>query len=277
MNRCDICLEESCKGAHNCHCDTCDKIDKCYRVLRPTIRITNKCTQKCGHCCFSSSPESNVFMSIDEAKIIGQFLEANNIEIVNLMGGEFFCNKDWFEILDEIVSKVSYTRLVTNGDWANNTTVKNKLKTFIDKHLVKLTISVSNDKWHTNALVNEAEEFLKSTGVKYNIGNDTLMSDAGIVPIGRSIFEPSQYGLFSCYCHNPVNMYSFLIDEIGEVYKCSFGVWNYTNVKDHIDGSFAKEFKRFNSKFYDIFVTSCKSCIMAASRIDDGPRIVSHD
>lgn len=70
--------------------------------------------------------------------------------------------------------------------------------------------------------------YITRTEVKYNIGNDTLMSDAGIVPIGRSIFEPSQYGLFSCYCHNPVNMYSFLIDEIGEVYKCSFGVWNYT-------------------------------------------------
>lgn len=280
MNRCDICLEETCKGAHNCHCDTCNNVDKCYRVLRPTIRITNRCTQECRHCCFSSSPKSNIFMSIDEAKIIAKFLKANDIQVVNLMGGEFFCNPDWFEILDAIISNVTFARLVTNGDWAKNSEVKTKLSTLIDKHLVKLNISISKDRYHTNAHVDEAVKFLKSTKVKYNVGDDDLMSYDGIVPIGRSLFECSNYGLFSCYCHNPANMYSFLIDENGEIYKCSFGVWNYTNVKDHLEGDFAKEFKRLNSKFYDIFISSCKSCIMSAQMIGrqhDEHRIVSHN
>ena len=81
---CDICLEEKCDGKHDCHCDTCSLKDKCYRKLHATIRITNKCTQECSHCCFASSPKSNIMMSIEKAKEIAKFFIVNSLHQLNL-------------------------------------------------------------------------------------------------------------------------------------------------------------------------------------------------
>lgn len=272
FNRCDICLEESCNGKHNCNCKNCSKASECYRFLRATIRITNKCTQECSHCCFKSSPKSNIMMTVDMAKNIAKFLANNNVVHINLMGGEFFCNPNWFEILDVLIDSVSSARLVSNGDWANNTEIKDKLSTLINKYSNKLLISISKDKYHTNKLVDTAEEFLKSINAIYNIGSDEEMSEESIVPVGRSVFELSMYGLFSCYCHNPKNMYSFLIDENGTIYKCSFGMLGYDNINAFLDGGFAARFKEVNTKFYKMFTSSCKSCymsIMSTRRKDD--------
>ena len=266
MNRCDICLEENCKGAHNCHCETCSHISECYRVLHATIRITNKCTQKCGHCAFNSCPESNIMMSIEEAKKIGKFLKNNGITYINVMGGEFFCNPDWYEILSILISSVDFMRIVSNGDWAVSDDQKSKLLDLVNNRRDKIRISISNDKWHTNTNVGKAEAWLKTNGILHNIGDDSNMPDTGVVPVGRGDQVSSMYSFFSCYCHNPVHMYSFLIDEEGKVYKCGFGVWNYAKVDDYIDGGFRARFKEFNKKFYDIFVPSCSSCIRVASQ-----------
>lgn len=70
--------------------------------------------------------------------------------------------------------------------------------------------------------------------------------------------------MMGCYCHNPANKYSFLIDEEGYIYKCPFGVWEYANVSDYLNGGFSVRFKEFNKKFYDIFIISCASCIRVA-------------
>ena len=42
MNRCNICLEETCNGLHNCQCEKCSKVNECYRYLHATIRITKR-------------------------------------------------------------------------------------------------------------------------------------------------------------------------------------------------------------------------------------------
>ena len=112
MKPCDICVEETCEGHHDCHCDTCKVKDKCYRKLHATIRITNRCTQSCMHCCFSSHPKSNIMMSIEQSKKTAQFIKNNEIEYINLMGGEFFCNPDWFEVLSNLVDAAEFARIV---------------------------------------------------------------------------------------------------------------------------------------------------------------------
>lgn len=94
MNRCDICVDPRCNKKH-CNCDTCKNITKCNKFLNPTIRITDKCTQSCKHCCYSCSPDNNTMMSIDMAKQIKQFLTNNNIKACTLMGGEFFMHPQW--------------------------------------------------------------------------------------------------------------------------------------------------------------------------------------
>ena len=52
---CDICLDrKDCKKINKCDCSTCKLYDECPKKLRAVVRITLKCTQKCGHCCFAS-------------------------------------------------------------------------------------------------------------------------------------------------------------------------------------------------------------------------------
>lgn len=260
MKPCEICIEESCKGKHDCHCSTCKIANECSRFLHPTVRITNRCTQSCSHCCFESSPKSNIMMSIDTAKEISLFFRSNKIRSINLMGGEFFCNPDWFEILDVLISAVSSARLVTNGDWAHNEQVKSKLTILIDKYRDSLRFGISKDRWHTNKNVEAASEFLNEANVKFNVTEPDEATNHSIVPVGRSEFSMGIYSMMGCYCHNPIRKYSFLIDEEGNIYKCPFGILRYAHIKDYVNGGFAQKFKEFNKRFYNIPIPSCSAC-----------------
>lgn len=120
MKRCDICIEEKCDGKKNCNCSECAHLKECPKKLHPTIRITNRCTQKCEHCGFSSSPTSSRMMTKEQSLLVSQFLKTNEIDYINVMGGEFFCNPEWEEVLENLISPVNIMRLVTNGDWATS-------------------------------------------------------------------------------------------------------------------------------------------------------------
>ena len=85
-NRCDICLDEACRKAGKqpgtCNCKDCSNLSNCDKFLHATIRITNRCTQSCGHCCFSSNPKSEIFMSVQKAKEIQSFINSNGRRIL---------------------------------------------------------------------------------------------------------------------------------------------------------------------------------------------------
>lgn len=271
MNRCDICLDEKCKKVGKemcCNCNTCKHNKECYKVLHPTIRLTTKCTQECSHCCFNCSPNANKMMSLEKAKEVALFLKNNDIRDINVMGGEFFCNPNWFHIIKEFLSVNVHMRLVSNGDWYPNETVKNNLIELNKLFPNQFYIAISNDRWHTNQYVSDVEKFLKDNNITYYIGTKEEDNEECIVPIGRSQLSFGLYGMFSCYCHNPKNEYSFLIDEQGVIYKCSFGVWDYADTTEFKNGGFAKKFKEFNQKFYSIFIPSCTSCIRCANQGD---------
>lgn len=263
MSPCDICLDEKCEGKHNCHCATCELASKCNKHLHPTIRITNKCTQECAHCCYASSPKSKIMMSVEMSEKIAKFMKANGIEGANLLGGEFFCNPDWFEILSNIVDVCKVARIVTNGDWAMSEKVKTKLAEFIDKYKKKVLFSVSKDKWHNNKHVDAAAEFLKEHGAAYNVATEEETTDASIVPVGRAMWNcvgGGYYSMVGCYCQDDKNQYAFMIDEDGIIYKCGFGIFSYASVDEYIDGGFRKRFKEYNTFFYSKFIPSCKTC-----------------
>lgn len=267
-NRRRICINEECGGKHNCHCKTCDKLEKCPKFLSATIRITNKCTQSCLHCCFSSHPKSSIMMSLEKAKEIAKFIKSNNVFRLNIMGGEFFCNPAWYEILDALIDSSWHTRLVSNSDWAKNEKVKEGLKKLGDKYKgLKFHISLSKDKWHTNTNVDKAAEFLEVAGISYNVAKEGDMTDDSIVPVGRG--ELMSYGFYSflgAYCQNPENQYSFLIDEEGNIYKCSFGTWKYANIQDYLDGGFEERFKEYHQALKQVFIPNCKTCRRSAER-----------
>lgn len=257
---CDICLDETCKGKHSCKCKACSKVSECSRYLHPTIRITTKCTQTCSHCCFSCSPKKSDFMPVETATKVAKFLKNNEINVITLMGGEFFCHPDWAIIIDEILSgnEVKHVRLVTNGDWA----AKDPYKTLdaLTPYKDILKISISEDQWHTNENVRAATNACEKKGFFWNTPTKEEQSSDSLVPVGRNEFHYSFMATFSCYCHDPRHMYSFLIDEKGDIFKCAMGVWCYSNVSEYTEGDFAKIFKSYNRDFYKAFVPNCKTC-----------------
>lgn len=261
LNPCDICLDEKCGGTKSCNCRTCSHRTDCHKYLHPTIRITTTCTQACSHCCFSCSLAKTRRMTLDMAKEIANFLKSNNIISLNVMGGEFYCNPNWYDILYEWLYIHCHIRLVSNGDWMTDDTVKNQLLTLNSMFPNQLHLSISNDRYHTNKYVKDADEFLTAHKIAHNIGIDTQDNEDTLIPLGNAEDIYNLYSFGVCYCHNPVHQYSFLIDETGDIYKCSFGVLQYDNIQNFTSGGFTKRFKEFNKKFYDIFIPSCKSCI----------------
>ena len=203
-------------------------------------------------------------MSIKVATEIASFLKNNEVRSINLMGGEFFCNPNWFEILDVLIGTVPSARLVANGDWACNKEVKLKLTTLIDKYRDSLRFGISKDNWHTNKNVEAASGFLNEAKANFHITKPNEATYSSIVPVGRSEYSQGIYSTISCYCYNPASKYSFLIDEEGNIYKCPFGVWKYDNIRNYVEGGFAQRFKEFNRKFYDIFISSCRACFRTA-------------
>jgi len=221
-----------------------------------TIRLTLKCTQTCSHCCFECSPQKETHMSVDMAKKIALFLVKNKINSTNLMGGEIFCNPNWREILDVLVPATKYTRIVSNGDWAIN---GEKFAEYLTK-FNNCYVSLSKDKWHTNKNIIKAKNLLIKNKILYNISN-LKESEFNLVPIGRAEFSSGLYSMFGCYCYNPEKHYSFLIDEVGKIFKCDFGVWDYDYIYNYLTGGFKARFKEFNKVFYGQFMASCSRCI----------------
>jgi hypothetical protein len=211
-------------------------------------------------------------MSIEMAEKIAKFLTSNNIKNVNVMGGEFFCNSDWYEVMSPIADSVSggIFRLVSNSDWVKSNETRKKLVEFIDKYKDRLVICLSKDRWHNNDNVQEAYDFLVGTGVYVRIATEEETRHESIVPVGRGELEGygGFYSFMGCYCHNPENMYTFLIDEEGDIYKCSFGMIKYANIEDYIEGGFDARFKEYNTKFYGVPLLHCMSCVRTVDHVE---------
>jgi len=265
---CKICVDTNCGGKQNCNCDACSRRDTCYRRagIKPTIRITRKCTQTCGHCCFSCSPKITAGdMTLEMAEAINRFCRANEISRAEVMGGEFFVHGLWAEILEVLSGGLVQVRLVTNGDWAGSSKTASKVTDFLKAH-PQFHVGVSKDQWHTNQHVDRAAELLQQAGIPFRIPTVEQTREESLVPAGRHQYEWSQfYGLFACYCSQPERRYNLLIDEQGEIYKCGFGSWPYASVNDFLQGGFAARFKEFNAKFYGAFISSCAACQRAES------------
>lgn len=204
-------------------------------------------------------------MSVETAKNIAQFLKNNDILYINLMGGEFFLNRAWYSIFKMLINEVAVARIVSNGDWANHEPTKKKLLKLRDEFGQKFKISISCDKWHTNSNVKAAGMFCHQNGIRYNVATpEDNTKELGLVPTGRADGTVGFYSFLGAYCNNTEYKYSLLINEMGEIYKCSFGVWKYANVSEYKSGGFNKRFKSVNMKFYDMPVGSCGKCIMQA-------------
>jgi len=203
-------------------------------------------------------------MTVEMAKDIKTFLNNNSITSrLNIMGGEFFCNPDWVKILTILVVDVDQVRIVTNGDWAVNPDAVVK---FMADH-PQCYFDISKDRWHTNKNVDLAEQICVKNNIRCFVATSEETSSDSIVPIGNSRFEYNLYSSFSRYCSKPDRKYEFLIDEKGEIFKCSFGAWPYANILEYLDGGFAERFKSFNRIYYDHWIPNCRVCIQTMKRV----------
>lgn len=198
-------------------------------------------------------------MSVDTARTVARFLSANHIEASQIMGGEFFMNPDWEEIIRIIAAEQSVICVVSNGDWAEAPAVKDGILR-LHAEFPDLYWRISDDEWHTNRHIDAACAFLDENGIEYSRATKDQVTLDSVVPMGRGDLHFGFYSMLGCYCRNPANKYSFLIDEVGEIYKCGFGAWNYANAEDFLEGGFDERFVEFNKTFYGIFIPSCQSC-----------------
>ena len=204
-------------------------------------------------------------MSVATAKTIAQFLVANDIKYINLMGGEVWLNPDWEEIIT-LLSCVDRVRIVSNSDFMELCPEFLPFLTSFEN--VKLCLS--NDKWHTNKHVEVAEKEVNRLGIKCEVSgkNADALNNDGIVPVGRMRWGANNmFDMLMAYCQKPENKYSILIDENGEIYKCCFERFAFDNVKGYlVEKSFNVRFKQFGTAFQSIWVPSCLACDRIHSR-----------
>lgn len=261
-NPCDICIDPACDGKKNCNCSTCKSKEICPRLLgpKPTIRITTKCTQSCSHCCYECGPSSSKMMTIDMARNIHTFCSSNIISRCEIMGGEFFLNPDWEMILSILSDGMNSVRLVSNSDWAANEKISDRVIGFLSVH-DNFHVGLSKDKWHNNKNVSLALKLLSDANIIHRTATEEEGSDNSIVPVGRGeLMGGDFFSMFGCYCHDPRKKYNLLIDECGEIYKCGFGIWDYDNIMNFLNGGFGSRFKKFNTAFYKAWISNCASC-----------------
>ena len=232
------------------------------KEIYPTIRITTKCTQRCSHCCYECSPEKKDMMTVRTANKIYDFLQEYKIESINVMGGEFFCNPHWREILHRLSIWRNYVRLATNSDWV---AISKEVVDFLKGHF-NVYMALSCDEFHSNKNVARAERILGKN--KLPFVRDVIPTHE-VVPVGRG---ENYYGgfftLFGCYCKNPNHeCQSMLIDEKGNVYKCPFGLWKLGNI-DSYDGDCIKHLEHFNKQFNKSGIMSCSECLRIWRRMN---------
>lgn len=235
-DKCEICLNKKCDVVGSCDCDGCGRAGVCYRQLSPTVRITTQCTQECAHCCFSCSPSKTDMMSVEMAKSINAFCLKNKISKLNVMGGEFFCNPDWVNIVDILSKDMTKVRLVTNSDWFVSEDIKKNILDLFGKNKT-LYFALSYDDWHTNRYVDTAARWLDENDISFQIENWGEAQQNTILPLGRAEtnYIGTVYDIFSAYCRNPNRLYSFLIVENGNIYACPLSKRFYLgNVEDDL-------------------------------------------
>lgn len=199
-------------------------------------------------------------MTLEKSREINLFCRTNGIVVCEVMGGEFFMNPKWAEIIPVLAAGMKRVRLISNGDWAGNKTLAEKV-TKVLAGLPQIHVGISRDKWHTNQFVDKACQYLKDAGIPFRTPKPEEVTDDTIVPVGRAQYDCfNMLSMFSTYCHNEEKKYNLLIDEEGRIYKCGFGTWHYANTCDYLKGGFDARFKEFNLKFYSAFVSNCSSC-----------------
>jgi hypothetical protein len=227
----------------------------------PTIRITMKCTQECDHCCFACSPKETAMMEIETAKKIHKFLVGNEIQSINVMGGEFWLNPNWETIIKILIKDMTTVRLVTNGDWYTSKKTCEQIKSLLQTQTQSIIyIAISIDNFHTNTNVENAKKFCIDNNLLYTLGHG--INEDGIIPVRKGYSYAGFYAGISMYCKGKCEKEGFMIDEDGKIFRCPCGIWHFDDmVEDFINGGWNSRWKQIIDAFRKTSIMSCNDCI----------------
>ncbi len=187
------------------------------------IRVTNRCDQKCRHCCFRSGPECVGQMSVKMCKEINAWIPKGIV--LNIMGGEFTILDNYPEMLVALAKGRGSIRLITNGYGILKTPRKflKAIRKIKKSPCHNIRIAVSKDRWHKkygqDALL-LLEKHRSAIGIT-SIQTNGESEDDSIAPVGRAWDNNiSGCNIKQCSCKSICSM---IITEDGMLCKCPFG------------------------------------------------------
>ena len=89
------------------------EIYKAHTLHNAMFEVTYRCNEKCSHCYISSVPDGE--LTFDEVTRVVDELKEMGCHLIHLTGGEIFCRKDIFDIIDYCQTQGFLIGLFTNG------------------------------------------------------------------------------------------------------------------------------------------------------------------
>ena len=109
------------------------------------IYIDGRCNMKCGFC-IHAAVDARKTPILDPDKWANFFRNANSLMHLTITGGEPFLRKDFFEIIDKILSKNKIPQVSINSNGFYIDRIKDFMPRLIDKHKnTEFTLSISLD------------------------------------------------------------------------------------------------------------------------------------
>ena len=146
-------------------------------MKRLYFAVTKRCNLRCMHCFNSSGDAKSDELSFDEVRAVIDMAHGDNMEEVQLTGGEALMRDDIFKIIDYIHSKGMSILLQTNG--ALNESVLHKL-TGLNRQLTGFIISMdgleTNTAFRGQAVTDMAIRTIETLAVHFPIRINALLS-----------------------------------------------------------------------------------------------------
>lgn len=193
------------------------------------VRLTNRCDQKCKHCCFRSGPNCIGQMSENMCKQINAWIPKR--VVINTMGGEITVLNDYPELLAALAKGRSRLRLVTNGFWAHHSPTKffDAIKQMKTSPCDRIEIVVSGDGWH-----NKKHTLASKMLDEIETEADFICTNEGVsmpvIPVGRAWDNHIMHdGSIYHQCQEQTSM---IITEDGMLCRCPFGYFPWKHFSE---------------------------------------------
>lgn len=194
------------------------------------LRITNRCDQRCRHCCFRSGPEYSRQMSVGMCERINAWVPKR--VLFNIMGGEFTVLDNYPELLVALARGRNCVRLVTNGFWADKSDPDkffDAMRQVKDSPCPEIDVAVSQDHWHEKQS-HRAVLLLKNNDLGVNLIEPGDLGVDDITPVGRAWDNHIiPRGNVQCSCESMSNM---IITEDGMLGRCPFGYFPWKHFSE---------------------------------------------